>query len=131
MPLKIKPELRKLALQTARNLRKNQTRAEQLFWYYVKNKKFRGLKFRRQKPIFYEYNQRQKFFICDFICPRARLIIEIDGGIHEKQKEYDKLREEIIKLKHFKILRFKNEEILNNIDEVFNKIEECLFKTKD
>ncbi|WP_217183930.1 endonuclease domain-containing protein [Caldithrix abyssi] len=129
--MRIKPEVRKLALQTARHLRKNQTDAEKIFWQHVRNKNFKGLKFRRQKPVFYEYNQRQKFFICDFICPKAKLIIEIDGGIHEKQKEYDKHRKEIIQLKQFKILRFKNEEILNNIDEVFNKIEECLFKTKD
>ena len=126
--------LKKLAIQTARELRKNQTETEKIFWEEIRNRKFLGLKFRRQEPIYYEFYEQKKFFICDFICPGAKLIIEIDGGIHEKQKEYDKTRKEILKLKEYQILRFKNEDILNNLEGVLIQIKSFLkneLKIKD
>lgn len=119
-------KLKSQAIQVARELRKNQTKAEKLFWEAIRNKQLYGLKFRRQEPIFYNYYDQERFFICDFLCTKFKLIIEIDGGIHEKQKDYDNLRDEILSLKEYRVLRFKNEEIFKNLNGVLNNIKSYL-----
>ncbi|WP_420575338.1 DUF559 domain-containing protein [Ekhidna sp.] len=104
-------------LEYARSLRKNRTPAEKIFWANVRNRKFKGLKFNRQFII--EHEDRS-YFIADFYCHEHKLIIEVDGGIHTQQIEYDKIREDILFDLGYKVLRFKNEEILNdwmNVDE--------------
>ena len=107
----------------ARNLRKNMTPEETLLWRNLRGRKFHGLKFLRQHPIIYEtINGKPLFFIPDFYCAEKRLIIEIDGKIHDFQKDYDERREEILKNMNMKIVRFKNEEF-NYIPEVLSKIE--------
>ena len=64
-----------------------------------------------------------KFFIADFYCSQLKLIIEIDGGVHETQKNYDKIRTEILDLqKKIKVIRFKNDEVLYNIENVLFKL---------
>lgn len=108
------------ALETARFLRKNMTEAERLLWQELKGGKLAGLKFRRQMPfVFGDYR-----FVADFYCREKKLIIEIDGGIHdnEENKECDILREDIFRLAGFRILRFKNQEISQLIKEVLEKI---------
>ena len=82
----------------SRELRSNQTDAERQFWQMVKNRKFKGYRFLRQHPILYQFYNRKKFFVADFYCRELRLVIEIDGGIHEKQQEYDQFRTEIMEL---------------------------------
>jgi very-short-patch-repair endonuclease len=98
--------------ERARELRKNMTNAETLFWNEVSNKRFLGFKFRRQHPI--------GKFIADFYCHELKLVIEIDGDIHEfdESKEYDKGR--IYELEEFglQVLRFQNEEIEKEMEEV-------------
>ena len=61
-------------------------------------------------------------FIVDFYCHKYRLIIEIDGGIHEEQKEYDQFRPEILERKYYTLLRFTNEEVDDNLSEVLKAI---------
>jgi very-short-patch-repair endonuclease len=100
--------IHELAKFTARDLRKKQTEAEEILWQKLRNRKFAGLKFVRQHPIFYFKEDREKFFIADFYCNSLKLIVEINGGIHEKQKDYDLVREELMRLKLYKIIRFKN-----------------------
>ncbi len=100
----------------ARELRKSETEAERKFWFEVlKNKKLSDFKFTRQKPI--------GDFIVDFYCARLKLAIEIDGEIHKFQKERDAERDNILKTKfELKIIRYKNDEVLNNTGKVLNDL---------
>ncbi len=110
-------------VKRARYLRKNMTPEEKLLWEKLRGRRFHGLKFLRQHPIVYEIiNSKQLFFIPDFYCAEKKLIIEIDGKIHDFQKEYDERREEILQNMGLKILRFKNSE-LNDISKVLNYID--------
>ena len=127
--------IKQIALVVSRDLRKNQTPAEIFFWEKVKDKKFLGHKFLRQHPLFYEFYGNKKFFIADFYCGELRLIIEIDGGIHEKQADYDRTRKEILEIqKNYKVIRFKNEEVLNDINKVMFNLKSviiCINKEKN
>jgi len=109
--------------QLSRELRKNQTPEEKILWQELRNKKLNDCKFLRQHPIIYgnDHNGKILFFIADFYCHKHKLIIELDGKIHENQKEYDANRDIILKNLGFRTLRLKNEE-LKNIDNVKNKI---------
>ncbi len=107
--------------QLARELRKKQTDSEKLLWEILRNRQLNGFKFYRQRPIFYSYYRRPLFFIADFYCPKAKLVIELDGKIHELSKEYDEQRDTIISNLGIKILRFKNDE-LNNTNEILKII---------
>lgn len=110
--------------ETTRNLRKNQTNAEKLLWECIRNRKHVGKKFLRQYPLSFFFNGKKRLFIADFYCSEHRLLIELDGEIHKKQKEYDVLREWIIEKLGYKIIRFQNNEIEQNIEGVLNKISE-------
>ena len=106
----------------ARKLRKNQTPSEAKLWQYIRNKQLEGRKFLRQHPLLYEFSEKEYFFfIPDFYCYQERLIIEIDGSIHDYQVSKDEKRERILIEAGLKIIRFKNED-LNDIDKVLEKI---------
>ena len=104
----------------ARELRKKQTRQEQKLWSLLRNRRYKGLCFKRQYVI--------ENYIVDFICREKKLIIELDGGQHNETKniEYDTKRTEYLEEQGFMIMRFWNNEIDTNIDGVFSKIDECL-----
>jgi len=114
--IKLSPE----KLKKVRKLRKNFTPQEIIFWSRIRAKRFKGLKFRRQYPI--------GKYIVDFVNLDKKIIIELDGWQHkeEKQKRYDKIRTNFLENKGFRILRFWNNEINDNLEEVFFKIEELL-----
>ncbi len=118
--------IHELAKFTARDLRKKQTEAEEVLWQKLRNRNFSGLKFTRQHPIYYFKNDRKKFLIADFYCNNLKLIIEVDGRIHEKQKNYDRIREELLEIKLYKIIRFKSEEIENNTNRVLIMLKEFI-----
>ncbi len=103
-------------LENAKHMRKNQTPAEEMLWQLVRKKQL-GTKFRRQHPI-------QEGFILDFYNHEHKLCIELDGGYHneENQKISDQERERILNDMDIRILRFKNEDILNNTEQVLEKI---------
>jgi len=100
--------------QKARSLRKNQTDAEAKIWHLVRAKQITGLKFRRQHPI--------QPFIVDFICPEKKLIIELDGGQHADAIEYDEKRTLFLESKGYTVIRLWNNEVLNNIEGVYEVI---------
>jgi very-short-patch-repair endonuclease len=102
----------------AREHRHESTPAEAAFWEVVRGRKLSGLKFRRQHPI--------ERFIVDFFCSEITLIIEIDGSIHEQTIEEDKLRQEFLESLGFRVLRFTNEEVLQNVQGVLNKVKDIL-----
>jgi len=95
------------------------TPAERILWQELRNKKL-GAKFRRQMPFVFGIYR----YVADFYCPQRKLIIEIDGGIHNdpEVKEIDIFREDIFKLSGYKIIRFNNEEVLHNLNSVINEI---------
>ena len=108
--------------ELCRDLRKNQTETEELLWQNLRNRKLNGLKFLRQHPIVYDrFTKNIKFFIADFYCAEKNLVVELDGKIHDFQKEYDENRDMIIQSKGIKVLRFKNEEV-QNMSLLLNKI---------
>jgi very-short-patch-repair endonuclease len=124
--------IKQIALLVSRELRKKQTPTEFAFWEKVKNKQFLGFKFLRQHPIFYEYYNKEKFFIADFYCKELKLVIEIDGGVHEDQQDYDKIRTEILETQHdLVVVRFKNEEVLYKINKVIFDLKQIIDKIKN
>lgn len=99
-----------------RRLRKKQTKTEKLLWAHLRRKGLNGLKFRRQHPL--------GRYIADFYCPEARLVVELDGKVHnlQDQREYDEVRKEIMEVHRIKLLRIKNDEIEQNIENALKRI---------
>jgi adenine-specific DNA-methyltransferase len=96
------------------------TEAEEKLWQILRNRQIENCKFRRQHPLYK--------FIADFYCHEKKLVVEVDGGYHneKEQKEYDELRTEIINKYGIQVLRFTNEEVLNDIKNVKEKIKTAL-----
>ena len=100
-------------------LRKQMTPAERALWQRLRRNQLDGWHFRRQHPV--------GGFIVDFFCAKAKLVIEVDGPIHEKQRAYDAERTQLLEsLKDYRVIRFTNDEVLNDIDSVLAKIREAL-----
>ncbi len=97
-----------------RTLRNNLSDAEQALWHLLRGGQICGLKFRRQHP-FGDY-------ILDFVCLESKLVIEVDGGQHGQQAEYDQNRTQKLQAAGFRVLRFWNNEILNEKESVREKI---------
>jgi len=106
--------------EKAAELRKNMTPAEKVLWSVLRNRQIKGYHFRRQHPI--------NRFIADFYCHKARLVIEVDGGIHTEpdQKEYDIGRTDVLHEFEIHVIRFMNEQVLNDLDYVIREIEDSL-----
>ena len=96
--------------ERARQLRKNLTDAEQFVWTKLRSRRLGGYKFRRQMPI--------GPYIVDFVCLEARLILELDGGQHTEQKDYDTARTQWFQSQGFEVLRFWNHEVLEDWESV-------------
>ena len=101
--------------QAARELRNHGTPAERILWEKLRKKQL-GISFYRQKPV--------GEYVVDFYCPKAKLVIEIDGKYHlvNQVKENDKSREDIIKNLGLTVLRFSNRDIITNVENVLEKI---------
>jgi very-short-patch-repair endonuclease len=103
-------------------LKQNMTPAEVKLWDYLRNKKL-GVKFRRQHII--------EFYIPDFVSLPIKLIVEIDGKIHLKQNKEDAERTRRLELIGYRVIRFTNEEVEKNIDEVLTVIKKNIEELKD
>ena len=114
--------MREVVKTTVRRLRQEQTTAEALLWEKIRNRRLKGLKFYRQYPIEVEWFGEKRFFVADFFCFEQRLIVEIDGKIHEHQRERDAIRTEYLETKGYRVVRFTNDEVLNAIEWVLEKI---------
>ncbi len=111
------------ALTKARILKKRMTEPEKILWRELRAKRL-GFKFRRQAAfIFEDYH-----FIADFCCSEKKLIIEIDGKTHNdlEMKKYDKFRTEAFEIAGYQVIRFKNEKVKNNLEEVLIKLKKAL-----
>ena len=127
MSLNSKAKLRQIANVICRELRKNSTEAERIFWEKVRNKKFLGKKFYRQHPIFHDITGKETFFVADFYCFTVKLIIEIDGKYHKYRLKEDAERTKILNHLGLRVIRFSNNEIINNLEEALLKIKKHLF----
>jgi very-short-patch-repair endonuclease len=101
-------------LINAKMLRSYQTEAEQRLWYHLRAHRFMNLKFKRQKPM--------GRYIVDFVCVEQKLIIEIDGGQHADQVEYDEHRDRWLRSQGYTVLRFWNNEVRQQLDGVLEQI---------
>ena len=104
--------------ERARELRQEMTPAEQLVWERLRDRQLDGLKFRRQHPL--------GRFIVDFCCPEHRLIVELDGGVHRGQEDHDEARTEVLEAYGYRVLRFPNTAVLQDVDGVLQMIAEAV-----
>jgi len=105
-------------LEGAKELRRVMTPSEKILWKCLKTNRLNGLHFRRQQII--------HGYFADFYCHQHELIVEVDGDVHEFQQDYDAEREKYLISLGLRIVRSTNEEIMNNLKDLLNKIvEEC------
>ncbi|BAY18291.1 hypothetical protein NIES21_41350 [Anabaenopsis circularis NIES-21] len=107
-------------IQLAKELRRQMTPGEKILWQHLRGIRLNGLHFRRQKII--------DGFIADFYCHAARLVIEVDGKIHEQQTEYDTERDKVLLARGLRLLRIKNEEVKQELDHVLMLICQACFE---
>ena len=105
--------------QAARKLRNNLTPAESLLWSSLRGKQLKGLRFRCQHPV--------GNFILDFYCPAHKLVVEVDGKIHSQQIDRDNARTFELEKYGYRVLRFSNEQVMNNLPYVLTEIEQAVF----
>jgi cyclase len=110
--------------ENAKRLRDNMTADEQLLWGALQNSKVSGFRFKPQHPISY--------FVADFYCHAARLIIELDGAVHDAvdQSEYAANRTYMLEELELRVIRFRNEEVFSDINSVLTRIIEQLQKNE-
>ena len=100
--------------QAARHLRQQLTPAEATLWEALRGRQLGGLKFRRQHPV--------GRFIVDFYCPSCKLVVEVDGSIHARQQAYDRVRTDQLQTFGYCVLRFTNDEVMNDLATVLSRI---------
>lgn len=105
--------------QRARELRRNMTPAEKILWETLRHNRLNGLQFRRQQII--------NPYIVDFYCHAKALVIEVDGDIHDLQRDYDQERSGYLEARGFRILRVSNDDVKENLLTVLQKITEACF----
>lgn len=106
------------AIQKARTLRSNMTDVERVVWQAIRGAQMDGYKFRRQFAI--------GKYIADFACIEKKLVIELDGGQHQYHQDYDEQRSAFIQEQGWQVLRFWNNDVLENLDGVLHRISEKL-----
>ncbi len=100
--------------QRAKALRRTMTPEERILWEHLRARRLNGLKFRRQQVI--------DGFIVDFYCHAAGVVVEVDGPVHQRQRDYDAERDRILAARGLRILRFTNQEVRERLAEVLNRI---------
>ena len=122
MSLNSKAKLVQIAKVVCRELRKNSSEAERIFWEKVRNKQFLGKKFYRQYPIFHDITGKETFFVADFYCFTDKLVIKLDGKYHKYRLKKDVDRTKILNHLGLNVIRFSNDEIINNLEEALLEI---------
>ena len=128
MSLNNKSKIVEIAKIICRDLRKNSTKAERILWGELRSKKLYSKKFYRQYPIFHDVTGKETFFVADLFCHTDKLIIELDGRYHQYRLKEDKDRTTILNNLGLKVIRFTNDEILNNLEGVLNTLQKVLDK---
>jgi len=101
-------------LDNAKTLRRTMTDAEQKLWYNLRAHRFMGKKFKRQKPV--------GRYVVDFVCLEEKLIIELDGGQHAENLEYDQERDSWLRSQGYTVLRFWNNQLMSETESVLEQI---------
>jgi very-short-patch-repair endonuclease len=101
-----------------RQLRRDQTDAEQTLWARLRDRQLCGAKFRRQHPV--------GPFVADFCCPQRKLVVELDGGQHAEKVAADHKRSRFLEEQGYRVLRFWNHDVLQNPEAVLERIAEAL-----
>ena len=104
-------------LQRAKELRREMTPTEKILWQEVRANKL-GVRFRRQQVI--------QGFIVDFYCHKSALVVEVDGDVHDLQKEEDERREKVLREMGLRIVRFGNDEVMRDISAVVGRIRKAI-----
>jgi very-short-patch-repair endonuclease len=107
----------------ARELRKNQSEKETILWSRLRNRKFEGIKFRRQVPI--------QGYVADFAALNAHVVIELDGGQHSERIAYDEARTKVFEAAGFLVLRFWNSQVREDLDSVLESIRATMRRDQD
>lgn len=116
--IEISPELERRMTDVARQLRQEATPSEDVLWQALRNRQLDGFKFRRQQPI--------GPFVLDFFCAEARLAVEVDGPIHETQREADTMRQEMLESVGIHFIRVVANDVMNSLDTVLSQIRAAL-----
>jgi len=98
----------------ARRMRARPTSAEEVLWRALQKKQISGLRFRRQHPV--------GRFVLDFYCPSHKLVVEVDGAVHDAQQERDAERTKALETHGYRVLRFTNDEVLHDLPSVVARI---------
>ena len=112
------PDAPRRPTKRAQDLRNNATDCERLLWIELRQRRLNGFKFSRQIPV--------GPFICDFVCRRAMLVIEVDGGQHNANLEGDESRTRILERAGYRVIRFWNNDVTDNLEGVLTTIGEAL-----
>ena len=104
------------AKKLAKRLRKQPTEAEKRLWYFLHKKQLDGLRFKRQEPI--------GRYVADFVCPTLKLVVEVDGGQHGIKVEKDAARTAWLESQGYSVIRFWNNEVMDNIEGVLATVRE-------
>ena len=110
----VPPEIKRKMIEVAREFRKEPTEGERILWGALRGKKLDGIKFRRQQPVGY--------FIVDFYASAFRLVVEVDGPIHDQQIEVDRARQDILEALGLTVFRIKTEIPESNLPFALNMI---------
>jgi len=108
----------KSQLSLARRLRNQSTKAEQIMWRVLRNRQLSGYKFYRQVPL--------GAYVVDFWCKSRQFIIEIDGGIHVGRETQDQERDRVLSGLGYRIIRFTNDQVINDLNQVVEVIKTSL-----
>lgn len=112
--IRTKPRKPPYMVALARKMRKEPTTVERILWERLRSRRLDGHKFRRQVPF--------GRLVFDFYCSRSRLAVELDGSVHGTQREYDEYRDEYCRAAKITTLRFRNEEVFEDIQRVLDRI---------
>ena len=107
--------------QFARELRNHATDAERMLWQYLKGSKIEGFRFRRQVLL--------GEFVVDFLCPQAKLVVELDGGQHSIRLDHDERRTDWLRMHGYRVMRFWNHEAMQHVEVVVEAIRRELTKS--
>ncbi len=113
IPAALKPKM----TEVARQFRKEPTPSESILWQALRGRELEGRKFRRQQPI--------GAFVVDFFCGAERLIVEVDGGVHESQQEADRQRQELLESLGLRVVRIPSKLVENNLGEALTVIRQA------
>lgn len=118
----VSPETKRKTLEFARQFRKKPTKSEAMLWQALRGKKLDGIKFRRQQPV--------GNFVVDFYNSTYRLVVEVDGSIHNDQIEYDQARQDVLEDLGLNVLRLKAEFVKKNLPAALGEIRKKIDELK-